>query len=227
MWSIKFTECTACGTTKRPHMAKGMCNSCYLKKYRNNPKNAETIKQQKHEWYNLNKDLSAKKKEREKNNYDSKRAPALERDNHTCQDCGNTDREQLVVHHKDYSGRGKKIHNNNMDNLITLCRACHVNTHRDDYLNKRKRYLETHWSYHYNSCTKCGTTEKPHAGKGLCKNCYDGYYRENKPRDLFISRKHSCCVECGTTKRQHIGRGLCVNCTNRRYYHRKKSEDMV
>ena len=51
----------------------------------------------------------------------------LERDNYTCQICGNT--TQLVVHHKDDSGQSDNP-NNDMDNLITLCRRCHINIHK-------------------------------------------------------------------------------------------------
>jgi len=52
----------------------------------------------------------------------------LERDNYTCQICENTN--QLVIHHKDLSGQSDNP-NNDMDNLITLCRRCHINIHRN------------------------------------------------------------------------------------------------
>ena len=51
----------------------------------------------------------------------------LERDNYKCQTCGN--KSQLVVHHKDLSGQSDNV-NNDMDNLVTLCRRCHINIHK-------------------------------------------------------------------------------------------------
>jgi len=59
----------------------------------------------------------------------------LERDNHTCQHCGNTKR--LVVHHIDKSGQDEKP-NNDMSNLITLCRSCHARIHQKVPWNKKE-----------------------------------------------------------------------------------------
>lgn len=59
---------------------------------------------------------------------------ALSRDNYTCQNCGYklvenpTKAEELVVHHVDRSGQTSKP-NNRIDNLQTLCRACHIRIH--------------------------------------------------------------------------------------------------
>lgn len=53
----------------------------------------------------------------------------LDRDAHQCQHCGVPKQEgkrNLVVHHKD-----ENRDNNTMENLITLCRACHAAVHRD------------------------------------------------------------------------------------------------
>lgn len=51
----------------------------------------------------------------------------LERDEYKCVMCGNT--HQLIVHHKDFSGNSDNI-NNDMTNLVTLCRSCHVKIHK-------------------------------------------------------------------------------------------------
>ena len=51
----------------------------------------------------------------------------LQRDEYECKMCGN--KTQLVIHHKECSGKSEQI-NNNMDNLVTLCRKCHINIHR-------------------------------------------------------------------------------------------------
>lgn len=51
----------------------------------------------------------------------------LERDNYECQICGN--KLKLVIHHLDHSGQTDTT-NNEMSNLITLCRRCHINIHK-------------------------------------------------------------------------------------------------
>ena len=33
-----------------------------------------------------------------------------------------------------------------------------------------------HWSMQYDHCVACGTTDKPHHGKGLCITCYHQQY---------------------------------------------------
>jgi len=72
------------------------------------------------------------------------------RDNFTCQECGFTEKQlnyTLPIHHIDYNKK-----NNNENNLIALCKSCHMQTNYDrndwtDYLqqkinsiNNRKRY---------------------------------------------------------------------------------------
>ena len=72
------------------------------------------------------------------------------RDDFTCQECGFTEKQlnyTLPIHHIDYNKK-----NNNENNLIALCKSCHMQTNYDrndwtDYLqqkinsiNNRKRY---------------------------------------------------------------------------------------
>jgi len=53
---------------------------------------------------------------------------ALNRDHHACVECGATD--NVIVHHKDNSRKnGITEINNDLDNLITLCRPCHAIAH--------------------------------------------------------------------------------------------------
>lgn len=49
------------------------------------------------------------------------------RDRGRCRRCGS--REQLDVHHLDYSRLGRE----KFDDLITLCRACHQAEHRKNH----------------------------------------------------------------------------------------------
>lgn len=181
MWARNFSCCRNCGTTKYPHLAKGYCNRCYLKEYRN--ENAEEISRNKKKWYILNKDLVKQKQKREKIHFDSKREKALKRDNYKCVKCGS--QNSLVVHHKDGQGRGKKNKNNKLKNLITLCRACHVREHRKELLEKRTANQQKQWSYKWEKCVWCGSTKNKHAGHGFCKNCSFGW---KKKRRILIKR---------------------------------------
>ena len=61
---------------------------------------------------------------------------AMERDHHTCQNCGS--KEDLLVHHKDGYGKGHPKHrkNNSLDNLVTLCSICHLELHQEGVWDK-------------------------------------------------------------------------------------------
>jgi len=66
------------------------------------------------------------------------------RDNLTCQECGNTEKElkkKLDIHHIDYNKK-----NNKPKNLISLCRKCHAKTNyqRKDWKNyfKKRRLVK-------------------------------------------------------------------------------------
>jgi 5-methylcytosine-specific restriction endonuclease McrA len=67
-------------------------------------------------------------------NWKRQRAKARKRDNYTCQDCGMTQQEWgyfLDVHHivaYDLFEDPKKA--NDLSNLVTLCRRCHVKKHK-------------------------------------------------------------------------------------------------
>jgi transcriptional regulator with PAS, ATPase and Fis domain len=76
-----------------------------------------------------------RKKEQDRNylnnyRYGGNQYKVLERDNYTCTQCGSTKRNSLVVHHMD-----EVIENTSMENLITLCRACHAKHHHAGELN--------------------------------------------------------------------------------------------
>lgn len=74
---------------------------------------------------------AARSKHRDSSIFDGNRAEALERDGRACQRCGST--EDLHVHHIDGLGTvvPKEDRNNSLDNLQTLCRACHTRTHNE------------------------------------------------------------------------------------------------
>jgi len=67
-----------------------------------------------------------KKLWRENLRFSGQREEVLKRDGYKCIACGSKD--NLIVHHMDGKGRGYKP-NNEIDNLVTLCRACHMKVH--------------------------------------------------------------------------------------------------
>ena len=142
MWSKKYERCRECGTTERKHNGKGLCCNCYSnKKYRENPEpqktrsnnyyahHSEEKKEWQREYYNLTKEerLAYMRVMREEKHFGGKREAVLLRDGFSCTKCGS--KELLIVHHIDLNGRGSSSPNNEMGNLATLCRACHVRVH--------------------------------------------------------------------------------------------------
>ncbi len=85
-------------------------------------------------WAKANPEKIARYAVTANNNYhfSGNRLEALERDNHTCQECGSTD--DLHVHHIDGLGSStKKARKNNaLSNLQTLCRGCHAVVHHEE-----------------------------------------------------------------------------------------------
>lgn len=83
--------------------------------------------------------------------WQKKRLEIMQRDNFTCQDCGDTE-SQLQVHHKSY------VFNKNAwqyedDNFITLCETCHswvtdlkkgIKFNVDNYFNSTGQLMYLH-----------------------------------------------------------------------------------
>jgi hypothetical protein len=172
MWTKDYDCCVRCGKTDFRHIAKGLCNKCYMDEYRNDPNNQDRIKQSKHKWYlkNGGKDLS--KIKREERHYDGMRESTLQRDGYHCVRCGENRRSKLTVHHIDGNGRCSKNPNNDLNNLQTLCRSCHASIHA----------LKDRWAKDYDCCIQCGTIERAHNAGGLCHRCYNNkqYHRYTK-----------------------------------------------
>lgn len=138
MWSRAHSACVSCDSTQFKHYAHGLCSSCYAKEYKKNPEKKARIDQQKADWFmryhaeNLEKARIA----REETHFDSQRSTVLARDGNKCTKCPSL--ENLIVHHIDGNGRGSENPNNDLDNLITLCRSCHMNEHREELMEVRK-----------------------------------------------------------------------------------------
>ena len=72
---------------------------------------------------------NTEKRYRENVAFNGLREQALTRDEHRCVMCKSE--INLIIHHKDETGRsmGVVFHNNELDNLETVCRACHNVAH--------------------------------------------------------------------------------------------------
>lgn len=135
MWSRNYPCCTECKSTDSPYMCKGLCKRCYLSRYR--AANKERIAEQKRAWYEENvQGTDEQKLRREERHYAGMREPVLQRDGYRCLRCGSS--ASLVVHHRDRNGRGTAEPNNDIENLETLCRKCHINEHRAELLRVRE-----------------------------------------------------------------------------------------
>lgn len=82
-------------------------------------------------WLNSDKDRLNKFKEAAKDNYffGGNKKKAMARDGWACQHCGS--KKDIHVHHIDGNGAGvcKEDKNNDLSNLLTLCRSCHTKEH--------------------------------------------------------------------------------------------------
>jgi len=67
---------------------------------------------------------------KDRGRFGGNRQRVLERDNFECQLCASD--EQIVIHHIDgtTNRKSQKNANNDLSNLITLCRKCHLRVHR-------------------------------------------------------------------------------------------------
>ncbi len=109
-------------------------------------------------------------------------------------------RSDLVIHHLDGDNT-----NNNLDNLVTLCRFCSAafNKIRD---KGYKEYICDICQKKYN--LKEGKLIKD---KFICKSCIE--VRKNKKNIYWCEKyKLSKCVICGENKIRHFGNGLCRRC---------------
>jgi hypothetical protein len=51
--------------------------------------------------------------------------------------------------------------------------------------------LTSKWSIKYNRCVKCGGTEYPHKGNGLCQRCYEKRARRRDTSHIKRDRRRS------------------------------------
>ena len=115
----KGCVCNACG--KSPVRCKGLCNSCYRKHLRAN--NLDRFRE---------KGYEASMKQRFGGNLED----ILTRADYECKQCGMPDDQSLElwnrhldIHHIDGNGRTSEKPNHDINNLLVLCRKCHMIVH--------------------------------------------------------------------------------------------------
>lgn len=162
-----------------------MCKLCWGRKWRQD--NLQHDKDYHRRWYLKQGGNLYSKLLRENKHFDGLRETILKRDGYRCQMCGSP--YKLVVHHKDGNGRGSKSPNNTPENLITLCKACHINEHRM-LLQSASGFIHgAKWSpkYGLEACRECKRSDVIHNAGGYCANCYAlKRYKDNS--EMFRQR---------------------------------------
>jgi 5-methylcytosine-specific restriction endonuclease McrA len=107
---------------------------------------------------------------------------AMLRDNFKCCNCGKSSAAaKLELHHIDGKGSTlrRRERNNAIENLITLCSACH---YKVEFKKRGHPYkgLQGKWSSQFKKCITCGTTERKHYGRGKCSLCFERSRAEYK-----------------------------------------------
>ena len=148
----QYKSCTVCGMADSRYEAKGMCARCYMRQRRDEKYSAKDYvgnlemrerglwsrkyescigcggTEKRHGCFGLCHDCSEISR-KHKLRFGGNRQLVIDRDEGRCQDCG-TD-SNIVVHHVDGDRK-----NNRMENLLTLCTACHGRLHREEQLTK-------------------------------------------------------------------------------------------
>lgn len=155
-------------------------------------------------WRDANSDkLKAKSyqgvmRHHDKTMFGGNREITLLRDGHKCVRCGSTDK--IGVHHIDHSGK-KENPNHSLDNLETLCNACHCQEHAEEKRGPRTSFMTT--------CQQCGNSFKttPYrqsigSGKYCSKECSDaGHVKLDDLSSLTKASKPNwfkvICSNCG------------------------------
>jgi len=86
-------------------------------------------KEKRKAWMNSEKGKLSARRTEDRERFGGNRIKTLERDSYKCRLCGSVDR--LHVHHVDGKGTGYLANerDDRLDNLITLCKACHRRQH--------------------------------------------------------------------------------------------------
>jgi 5-methylcytosine-specific restriction endonuclease McrA len=126
--------CQGCGA---PASKRGWCRHCSLERKRMARRRAyykhkaRILKQRRTKYASNVEEMRAKSRvSNARSRFNGLREERLQLDGHRCQLCGAT--EKLVMHHLNEHGgsRSKPDHVSTIEDLLTLCRKCHINLHR-------------------------------------------------------------------------------------------------
>jgi hypothetical protein len=164
--------------------------------------NADKAKEKSRQWRikNRAKFLKSQSTSHDYIRFDGNRETVLKRDNYQCVKCGTN--EHLNVHHKDFSGR-TDAPNHQIDNLETLCDACHIVVHK---IRGDRSIVTT-------TCQYCGVSFDVWACRlknGRNKYCSEAckLAKMSQPKTSFTVNCLVCGKEFPTTPyKQSIGKG--------------------
>lgn len=176
-------NCLVCGKEFEVYRPFQKCcsESCQRKNNYNNNKekilaqrkadrieNKEEINRKRREYHAKNPHVRkiSNLRHHEKARFGGNRQACFDRDGNKCTQCGSEN--NLVPHHIDHSGQSEQP-NHSLDNLVTLCKKCHMALH-DPNPNKRNRV----------ECT--------------CKICGETF--EEVPSRIKGGRGKTCSLEC-------------------------------
>lgn len=118
-----------------PASRKGWCPACSKKRKQESRRRAADIhaaqwQAARRQKYAADADARAKVRDlTTQNRFNGNRDAALQRDGYRCRHCG-TDQKLVVHHEKRRQDRYKKDAVSQIEDLLTLCRSCHINLHR-------------------------------------------------------------------------------------------------
>lgn len=153
-WSRHYNKCRICSTTSIKHRCLGYCRVCYLKSdllkeisESSRLRNKEKWRARQREYakeYSRRPEVVAKRNiQHDLKNYNGNRKKAMRRDKYKCRLCGITKEESQVKYHRDlYVVHIESTNNNNLENLVTLCKKCHGD--RAMEMMRRKRKIKKH-----------------------------------------------------------------------------------
>ena len=160
MGKTKYVGCKIDGCVEK-HRSRGFCRKHYrivigegkrrYQKVKNSPSLTNTYKEaigryRRTEVYRKSKAISdrkyylANKKHileykaewNELKRFGTSRKEILSRDNYKCTECHSPIVNDLVIHHINGKGRSTATPDNDLANLTTLCRSCHMRIHMAD-----------------------------------------------------------------------------------------------
>ena len=203
-WSSKYDCCIECGTTKIPHVAKGLCEKCYSRLYSKSPKGKESSKRRNRKYYHSSK---GKKYHREyAKSLKGKSVHQNYYQNHK-EECKNRSRKWILEHLEEYKRRQKEYNEK-------YCKSIHGRRIKLNHQRKRMatKYKANFWLPFYDLmwefakeltfgyCPNCG---KPF-NNGKYKLTQDHIIPLSKGGIHSIANVRPMCNQCNIEKNNKL-----------------------